>query len=221
MNIYSSNKRFLKMLRILKLIIILSNRDFYFYREKKNSIIFLKRNFYFTLKNFSPLIKNLLHYFLICIKSFKIASRYFMQINILKQEKLLKSRNCSFNIFQNASFKRKFLSGIFFVLYVENEALVQSNEDRNHDRCFCAQIYSFIYIYTRHNYSIRPPLNGLYLEKQMLKGVQSAAKLFEHLQSYLRFFSDFIANFYHLMLVINSIKPKGHNLTNTCLTKLN
>ena len=29
-----------------------------------------------------------------------------------------------------------------------------------------------------------------------------------------------IANFYHLMLVINCIKPKNHDLTNIFLTKL-
>ena len=36
--------------------------------------------------------------------------------------------------------------------------------------------------------------------------LQSAAKLFEHL----RFFSVLIANFYHLMLVINRINPKDN-----------
>ena len=46
------------------------------------------------------------------------------------------------------------------------------------------------------------------------KYLQSAAKLFEHLRSYLQFFSDLIANFYHLMLVTNSIKTKDHNLRN-------
>ena len=35
-----------------------------------------------------------------------------------------------------------------------------------------------------------------------------------------RFFSGFIANFYHFMLVINSIKPKDHDLINIYFTKL-
>ena len=46
--------------------------------------------------------------------------------------------------------------------------------------------------------------------------LQSAAKLFEHL----RFFTSFIANFYSLTLVINSIKPKDHDLTNIYIMKL-
>ena len=50
--------------------------------------------------------------------------------------------------------------------------------------------------------------------------VQSTAKLFEPLRWYMRFFSDLIANVYYLMLVINSIKPKDHNLKNICFIKL-
>ena len=43
--------------------------------------------------------------------------------------------------------------------------------------------------------------------------VQSATKLFEHLQKYLWFFSGFIAKFYHFMLVIIRSKPNDHDLT--------
>ena len=50
--------------------------------------------------------------------------------------------------------------------------------------------------------------------------VQSAAKLFEHLEWYLQFFSGLIANIYHLMLVINSINPKDHDLIITYFIKM-
>ena len=46
--------------------------------------------------------------------------------------------------------------------------------------------------------------------------VQSAAKFFEHLW----FFSCLNDNFYHLMLVINSMKPKDYDLTNIYFIKL-
>ena len=44
--------------------------------------------------------------------------------------------------------------------------------------------------------------------------LKSEAKLFDHLRYYLKIFYGLTANFYHLMLVINSIKPKDHDLTN-------
>ena len=49
--------------------------------------------------------------------------------------------------------------------------------------------------------------------------LQSETKLFQHLRYYLRFFSGLIANFYHLMLVINSVNPNDHNLTNIYFIK--
>ena len=53
----------------------------------------------------------------------------------------------------------------------------------------------------------------------LVVGLQSAAKLSQHSLYYLKFFSGFIANFYNLMLVLNNIKPKNHDLTNICHTK--
>ena len=55
--------------------------------------------------------------------------------------------------------------------------------------------------------------------------LQSAAKFFVHLLQYLwfffqLFFHDLISNFYHFMLVINSIKLTDHDLTNIFCIKL-
>ena len=43
--------------------------------------------------------------------------------------------------------------------------------------------------------------------------LQLAAKLFQNLRYYLRFFFGLIAIFYYLMLVTSSIHPKDHDLT--------
>ena len=46
--------------------------------------------------------------------------------------------------------------------------------------------------------------------------IQMPAKLFEHL----RIFSGLIANFYNIILIINNIKPKDHDLKNIYFIKL-
>ena len=67
-------------------------------------------------------------------------------------------------------------------------------------------------------------LHTVYNKREMIKiGNQTSEKLkvlSQVLEQYLRFFSDLIANFYHLMLVMNSMKPKDHGLRNIYFMKL-
>ena len=72
---------------------------------------------------------------------------------------------------------------------------------------------TFIYKLVSNSYLLNFSVNALWK-------VQSTVKLFKHQQWYLQIFYVFIANFHNLMLVINSIKLKDHDLTNIYFIKL-
>ena len=92
-----------------------------------------------------------------------------------------------------------------FGLSQKSDVLAENNLHFNYPQC--------------HNqkqiFQIRSHLK-VTIDTQVSEEAQSAAKLFEYLQ----FFFGLIANFYNLVFVINSKKPKLHDLTNIYSKKL-
>ena len=116
--------------------------------------------------------------------------------------------------------------GFFFFFSIFTEFFFFLNTPQLNPKIhICAYLHSSK-ITALKNIIVKPPISIWHSAISDLKimkiksHVQSATKLFEHLQNYLEFFSSLNANFYHFMLVINNIKSNDHELTNIYFIKL-